>query len=149
MEHRHNNLCNDDKSPRYQRVFHINNYFIRIINYAKTKAMDWIKANLRQTLIIALITMVFSTIGSIFVYSFTSREEKLGKAASIEYVNDRDAELNSKLCLHDEHFIRLEDQIDTKADKVDMIAVQATVNDIYKLLLAMATEKQLKQAEVK
>ena len=111
--------------------------------------MEWIKNNFRQAILIALITVILSTIGSVVVYSITSRDQVLNNAASKEYVDKQDSAINSTLKSHDDKFNRIDTKFDTKADKADIVALRATTENIWNLLVEMATENQIQKAEKK
>lgn len=94
--------------------------------------MDWIKKNIWQSLLIAFITVVFSTVGSVIVYSSTKRADKVNNSASTEYVDKKTGELKVYVDVQDTEIKsdvrRLED---TKADKAVVEAMDKRIEVIY------------------
>jgi len=91
--------------------------------------MDWIKKNLWQTLLVAFITVVFSTVGSVIVYSSTKKADKLENSASTEYVNQETGKLKVYIDVNNDELKsdirRLED---TKADKDAIKALDSKID---------------------
>lgn len=82
--------------------------------------MDWIKKNIWQTLLVAAITVLFSTFGSLYVYQASTSANKVDKAASIEYVDQK----------HNEQKIYIDEQDNAIIQRMDRIqAVQLTKAD--------------------
>jgi hypothetical protein len=103
--------------------------------------MEWIKTNWRQAIVLTLISVGLSTLGSLIVLSVTVRGQQVRGAASMEYVKEQDSALNDRLCLHDTKFTRLEDQMDLKVDKTDFQIMDKKIDNIYNLLIKMNNNK--------
>jgi len=112
-------------TPRPDLVQLGSNYFSNFI----LNKMDWIKKNLWQTLLVAFITVVFSTVGSVIVYSSTKKADKLENSASTEYVNQETGKLKVYIDVNNDELKsdirRLED---TKADKDAIKALDSKID---------------------
>jgi len=107
--------------------------------------MEWIKNNFRQALLIAFITVVLSTVGSLVVYSITARDAKLDKSASTEYVdehfNQAKVYINEKCSTMNTRVTTLENTMVLKADKSDQIRMEHKIDRVYELLVEIANSK--------
>ena len=101
--------------------------------------MDWIKKNIWQTLLVAFITVVFSTLGSIYVYQHSKTDMKIDSAASIEYVDRKTGETKIYIDIQDtdlrNKIIRLEDGMDKKADKYHVESIEKKIDVIYEWVI--------------
>lgn len=91
----------------------------RFFSFIITK-MDWIKNNIWQTLIVALITVVFSAVGSLYVYNYTKNTDRVENAASTDYVDKKTGDLKTYIDVQDGEIKTRMNTIDRKFDnKVD------------------------------
>ena len=110
--------------------------------------MDWIKNNFKQAILIALLTVVLSTVGSIVVYSFTKHEDQLDKSASVEYVDkkceDTRTYIDKQNILQDERMTRIQTDVNKKADKDDFDKLYDLALQTNRIVIEIAREKGLK-----
>jgi len=121
-----------DSDPRRYVVQLSSNHFSNFI----LNKMDWIKKNWAQTILVAFITVVFSTVGSVIVYSSTKKVDKINNSASTEYVDKKAGELKTYVDVQDNEIkVDVQRLEDTKADKDAVKTVQDQVNVIYQWVL--------------
>ena len=101
--------------------------------------MEWFKNNFKQAVLIALLTVFLSTIGSLIVFSFTAKETKLDKAASIDYVNEKDHEqmiyINNQDQVITERLNRVQAIQQTKVDQSEFDKVYMKTEENNRLLI--------------
>lgn len=111
--------------------------------------MDWIKKNLWQTILVALITVSLSTVGSLYVYRVTTQNQKYENAASTEYVDSNINDLKGYVNVQDNAIIKRLDRIQsvqqTKADKDYVDKLYQKTEENNRLLIEILLQiKELK-----
>jgi competence CoiA-like predicted nuclease len=111
--------------------------------------MDWIKKNLWQTLLVAAITVLFSTLGSVFVYHYSTDATKVDKAASIDLVELKHSEQKIYIDEKDNAIIQRMDRIQavqlTKADQSYVDKLYQKTEENNRLLIEILMKvKELK-----
>jgi hypothetical protein len=114
--------------------------------------MEWTKKNWKIALIIAVFNILLSGIVAFTVNAFSQREEALQGAAPITYVDkkceDTRIYIDKQDGLLNERLGRVQDQVNIKADKTDVTAMRTTIDNMFNLMLQMATDKQIKRAKL-
>lgn len=110
--------------------------------------MDWIKNNFKQAILIALLTVVLSTVGSIIVYSVTNHEDRLQRAAPIEYVDkkceDTRIYIDKQDGLLNERLGRVQESLNTKADQSDYDKLYQKTEENNRILIDIALKMGIK-----
>ena len=117
----------------------------RLTNFIINK-MDWIKQNIWQTLIVALITVVFSTIGSLYIYRATKKTDKIENAASCEYVDQKTGDLKVYIDIQDnemkDRIEGLDNRMENKADKADIMEIRGLIKQQNDYLFQILKARQ-------
>lgn len=97
------------------------------------------------------------------VNALSSREEALQGSASVAYVNKQDTEIKTDLTkniteqkvyidkqdgLIIDRVGRVQDLVNAKSDKTDVAAMRQTVDNMFSVILQMATAKEIKRAGI-
>lgn len=138
-KYRRNNMATDDKRPPGLPAFDYYGCIVSLVNLIKKTIMEWIKNNFKQAVLIALLTVFLSTIGSIFVFTFSQKEAKLDGAASIEYVEKSVGDLKIYTDTQDnaltQRMNRIQDVQNTKVDQNDFDKLYLKTEENNRLLI--------------
>jgi hypothetical protein len=145
MEHGCGNINNDGKPPGDKPLFHCCGIVVFLFTYLKKKAMDKIKDNWKLAVLITLLSVGLSTLGTLVVTSINAKNTTLNDAASVNYVDNKSTELKGYIDTQDgemkNRICIIEDDMKGKADKSDIAEIKQILRDQNSMLFKILETK--------
>lgn len=108
--------------------------------------MDWIKKNIWQTILVALITVIFSTLGSLYIWHKQREVEKVQGCAPYEYVDKKTDDLKIYIDVQDleikSRVNNLESRQIQKAEKSDVDQIRALLQDQNRMIFELLKDSK-------